>query len=521
MLKWHYKRLGKGEIIKLLIYIGIPIMIVLGAFYYLFHTASGLGKVSQILSEKVSKLQGEKIDLHVTSMAFSPSQIEAVIMINKHLTVQLQGYRKPLSGYEITYHAYGDGIDFSAITLDDDIDIVGRIVGDREDYRIQGEGKALEGDVAFSWRSQKTVYKDINITLKHVRSAKLQTLLGKKPLLAGALSLQAHLPLYAPFEKKGEVFMDIHKSGVYLQHIKEIFGVQLPDDFMLKAKLHIYLNASNKHQFDADINTTLANITLHRGRFIESNHKLNALYKLHVPALEKWAFLSGKTYAGVLDAEGELEYLDGLRFDGQTDSLGGRINYYYEKRTLEAGLHHVKLEKLFSMLRYPTIMIGDIDGKVNYDFTHNIAILNIQSQDVHFKKSRMIEKIQRASGVDLSQELFTRSTFSSSVDDGIVSYDFRASNDVSYLALLNSRMDARENSIEADFDLRMQEQELSGHIYGSLRSPQVQLNIGKYLEYKAKKEIDEFFGDGTTQKLKKKLKEVDIKDVKGLIKSFF
>jgi len=289
---------------------------------------------------------------------------------------------------------------------------------------------------------------------------------------------------------------------------------------MLRSQGAIHLG-NGKHTFRADVNTTLGDVRLQEGSFLEASQKIDAQYRLKIPDLSKLSFLTQKRYAGVFESQGAFAYLDGLRFDGESRSLGGKLNYYYEKQKLQGFLKGVSLSKLFQMLSYPTILIGEIEGKASYNTDDKIAIINIESNNTRFKNSSVIQKIYRTSGVDFSKELFTHTYFAASVEHAIVSYDFKAENKSSYVTLFNTRMDALKNMIQSDFDLKMQEQELSGKIYGSLKSPRVKLNIGKFLEFKATKEIDEFFGKGSTKRVKEKLKDVSVEDVKGFIKGFF
>jgi len=173
------------------------------------------------------------------------------------------------------------------------------------------------------------------------------------------------------------------------------------------------------------------------------------------------------------------------------------------------------------MMHYPSIMIGDIDGKVELDTADYSAILNLRSKNMHIKKTAVIDTIYRATSVDISKEIFSKTYFTSTIDKGVVYYDFHAENRASYLSLFDAKMDSSNNTIDTNFEIKMQGEEMSGVIYGSLNSPQVKLDMGKYLEFKAKKEIDDFFGIGTSEKVKKEIDKIDKDSIKGFIKDFF
>ncbi len=491
------------------------------AIFYIFHTASGLRKLSSYLSQQVSQEIGQAVRLDIKEISLSPSQMKARIMMNDALEIELSGFMSPFDEiYDITYHIIGEKIVFNAIHLKDKVDVKGTLKGTKENFKLNGEGLALEGKVLFSLHHQAKKDEDIVLQMHKVSSAKLVKLFGKEPLLAGICSIDVDIPLYSEFEKEGDITLDIHRSGAYLQNIRHAYGIQLPDDFMLSGEGHLHL-ANAVHTFDAKVKTNVADIVFKRGKITEVNKKLTALYHLEIEELSKLQFLTKKRYGGAFVADGALEYLDGFRFDGKSKSLGGEMDYYYAKGTLEAKLVALSLAKLFTSMYYPTIMLGDISGKAEVDIDKNVAVVNLRSHNLHFKKSSVIETIYKATSVDIAREIFTKTYFTSTIENGVVFYDFKADNKASHIYLLDAQMDSRQNTINTNFDIKMQGEELSGQVYGSLKSPRVKLDMGKYLEFKAKKEIDEFFGVGTSQKVKKELDDVDMDDVKGFIKGFF
>ncbi len=464
---------------------------------------------------------GHNLKLDIKEISFSLSKVEAHIVVNDALEVDMSGDISIFDAlYDINYHIKGDEIAFANVHFEDKVALDGRFEGNSKNFRLQGEGLALEGKVRFSLVHQGTKERDILLKLQKIDAAKLFTLLGKKPLLAGTLSVDGNIPRYSQFEKEGDVRVDIHRSGVYLENIRQLYGIELPDDFMLQGDLHLHL-ANETDTIDATLASTLATLHINSAKISEANKKIRGLYHLEIKELATLQFLTKKRFSGAFVGEGEFVYQDSLRVDGASKSLGGLLEYYYEKGTLEAKLDRLSLEKMFTTMSYPPIMIGDISGKAEVDSEKNVAVINLRSENLHFERNSMIETIRRASSVDIAKELFTKSYFTSTVEQGIVYYDFKAENSTSHIYLLDAKMDSHQNTIDSHFDLKMQGEALSGEVYGTLASPKVRMDISKYIGFKAKKEIDDFFGIGTSQKIKKKLKDVDIDTVKGFIKGLF
>jgi hypothetical protein len=476
----------------------------------MLHTQSGHTKLSSYLSTKVSKEVGKEIHINIQKMHLTPTYLDTTLMVEDKLQVKIVGSRSLFGLYDIGYEIIGEGIDIN-----------GTVKGEREDFLLVGKGALMMGMIDFSLHHQNRAQRDIMIDARQVDAAKLMLFLNQKPLLAGRFSLHADIPLYREYDKNGLLDISLHHGGVYLENVKSRFGVVLPSDFMVLADMHIVL-ASGEDTFEGKIKSSLGDVNLTQGRYIEANDKLNVHYMLAIPELSKLSFITKKYFSGRFHAKGEVEYIGGaLRFDGKSNSLDGILTYYFEKGKLEAKLQEASLSKVFEILHYPPIMIGTVHSDINYDIEANIALINMESMDASFANSSAVKKIKEASGVDLSQELFDRTYFAASVEDGIVSYDFKAQNKKGFLSLNDAKMDASKNTIMANFQMRLQEQELSGEISGSLKSPQVEIDIAKYIEFKAQKEIDGFFGRGVTESVKENIKGLNAKKVKRFLKSFF
>jgi hypothetical protein len=511
----------KGLIIKSLKSILALIMIVVGMIAFFLYTPSGKAKISSMLSKELSRELGFSVDIRVKEIALSLSNIMIKADINRALEIEVLGRYTPWNHeMDLAYHLFGERVVFKDISFEDHVDLHGDIKGDPLHLHVDAQGKALNAEITLACIYTPKTIKDLSLKLDKISSQKVMLLAGEEPLLAGTFSLDAQIAHLSDFQKRGVVKVLLHRSGVYLQTIKTNYDLQLPDDLMLSANLEIELEDA-EHHFKGKVDSTLGEIHFINGRYIEASRELNTEYLLSIDELSKVQFITKKKFIGPFKASGEIAYHDGVRFDGLSHSLDGEINYYYEKEDLEASFKDVSLWKLFKTMHYPPIMIGDISGKVEYDLKEDIALLNLRSHQLRFRDSAMTRKIFATSGVNFADELFTHAIFTSSIEDGIVSYDFRAENRASYLSLNDAKMDATENTISANFSLKMQGEELSGNIYGSLKSPKVDVDIGKYVEFKATKEIDAFFGKGTTKKAKKSLKELDVEDVKGFIKGFF
>jgi len=293
-------------------------MIGIVLFWALLHTDSGRGYLSALLSRFATQGVGQRVDIAIKEIALSASHLDITAEINGGLTAKIEGFYDPLKrSFDIDYHLFGKRIVYAKVAFDDEVDIRGSVEGREENFHLQGRGKALEGDVDFSFHYTPLKVEDISLILTDVLASKVSLLLGEKPLLANPFSLRATIPLWSDFEKNGVVHVDLKRGGVYLHNIKDLLGFSLPDDVMLWGVMDLVLGGA-KHTFKADIASTIGEVSLTNGRFIEANKKCNLNYALKIPELAAWRWLTSKRFSGAFAAKGEIEYQDALRFDGRT-----------------------------------------------------------------------------------------------------------------------------------------------------------------------------------------------------------
>ncbi len=74
-------------------------------------------------------------------------------------------------------------------------------------------------------------------------------------------------------------------------------------------------------------------------------------------------------------------------------------------------------------------------------------------------------------------------------------------------------MNADKNTIDAYFDFKMQNQEFTGKVYGSLDNPKVNLNMQKLIRHKMDEQMDSMVGKGNREMMEKMPMGETAKDV--------
>ncbi len=64
-------------------------------------------------------------------------------------------------------------------------------------------------------------------------------------------------------------------------------------------------------------------------------------------------------------------------------------------------------------------------------------------------------------------------------------------------------MDTNKSTINSYFDFKMQKQEFSGKVYGSIDDPEVNLNMQKLIRFQMDKQLDSMMGKKNRQIMEK------------------
>ena len=100
-------------------------------------------------------------------------------------------------------------------------------------------------------------------------------------------------------------------------------------------------------------------------------------------------------------------------------------------------------------------------------------------------------------------EEFDDSTLEATYQNNILVGDLKLANNRGHFYLTNTIMNTDNNTINAYFDFKMQEQEFSGKVYGALDDPEVDLNMQKLIRHKMDKQMDSMVGKGNRKMMEK------------------
>lgn len=469
--------------LKYLLYMLIFISLLL---FYFFFTPLGQQNIYDYISEKLSK----KADLEVKVKSIDITQypqVHIILNIEKKAKLTLWGKLND-TFVDMDYTLTSDCIATEYCEIDDDIHIKGHVKGAFSKLSIRGKGTALDGNVTYSGIKYTNRAEHIKLIMRDINSSKLLKLMGEDAMIDGKANVDID------FDHMDET----HKKGTILYHVKDHNFKGIPLDLSTKIDIK-----NEKHTFSIDVISPYLTLNITKGTYNQEEKKANALYLLDIKDLTKLKKLLGNTYKGDFYARGVLSYDKFLKITGLSKTFGGMTEFTFEKDGLKIHLDKVKLESIMSLFPMPPMLTAYATGDIYYNFIQETVVVNTALINARFVECNLAQVIRKKADVNMLKEVFDDANLDLIYHHDIIRGELTLANDHSHLYLKNTKIHTEKNTINAYFDFKMQRQEFSGKVYGSLDNPKVNLNMQKLVRYQMDKQVDKMIGKNNRKIMEK------------------
>ena len=399
-------------------------------------------------------------------------------LVEKHYKLTLNG---PLSRKWINmdYKISAARLPSHLVTIEDDINITGHFSGPYTRLYIRGEGTALNGHVNFGGLKVYNELKDFNIKMTDIHANKLYTLMGITDLPHGKASVEAHFKYLNKENKKGTLTYKLQDAHY--------------ETLPLSLSTHLNID-NNRYTFTANINLNEVQTKITKGVHDETKKATHAFYTLNIQDLAQVEALLGHKYHGPFYAKGEIDYKNTLQIRGLSKTFGGMTDFLYKGEILYVDFEDASFKEILTLLDYPTYMEASVNGSINYDFKKELLLINTKLDNAKFLPSDIVKKAYKKAGINLLYETFDASELAVKYQNNIMTGSLKLSNLKNHIYLTNAKINTEKRSVNAYFDIQLQNRALSGKIYGSLDKPKVNLNMQKLIEHEMDRQIDHMGG---------------------------
>ena len=482
--------------------------------FYLLNTQVGHENLGLFLGKYLSEKTKNEIKIIDYNMDDYPV-LEINLTVNDGAKVFLKGKGSP-ELIDMDYHLIGEDFNYSSFYTEDRVDIKGHISGISSNRIFTGVGELLEGKGEFEFIKTSENFKDINLSLMKVSSLKLFKLLEQKPYLHGEIDVDAKMKLFSTQKRLGEVKLHMDKGA--LPDILPSLSFVLDTNLTFK-NIEIF--------YDGKIYSEKGFSLLTKGVYHRSRKEALFDYVFDIKELSPFSTIFHHNYKGALHTLGKVQYANQkFEINGTSTHLGGNLAYHYKDKNIEFDLEGVFLSELLKQLSYPALFNSEVYGMVDYNLKDNVIIVNTKLKKTRFRRTKMTDKIYETTGIDMLKEIYDDSSFVGGYQNKILSSILKIDNGVNHIYLTDTRMNAKTNAIDSKFEIRLEGEELSGTIYGTLKKPKISIDVSRLLRYKFDKQLEDWFGETEQEKVKQKfngvkhkLETIDIDEVRRKAKA--
>lgn len=371
---------------------------------------------------------------------------------------------------------------------------------------------------------------NLNADVNNLKLNDIFALIGQNPLASGDLKAKINLSSIDIKNLNGTANINLSNSILNDKELSKMLNKEFPKNIKLNANSDINI-ANSIANFNAVINSDLANLKKLNGSFDINKNSLNANYEAFVNDLSKLAFITGKKMIGSVSLNGEIKKdTKNLVATANSNLFDGKFKANLTNENLKATFDKFKIEKLTHMLDFGEFYEGIGDLVFNYNTLAQKGDFNVDINEGRLTPSKLTTAISIATQKDITKEIFNDSYVKGVINQGLVEFKSQMKAHKMDLNVTKGTLDTKTSKINIPVLMNIEKTDIAADVTGTTKDPKVNVS-SKYLEQKLEKVIDKGLDkllggkkDNANNNLNSNEngEEDSLKDgVKNLLKGFF
>ncbi|MDU5325701.1 hypothetical protein [Campylobacter ureolyticus] len=371
---------------------------------------------------------------------------------------------------------------------------------------------------------------NLNADVNNLKLNDIFALIGQNPLASGDLKAKINLSSIDIKNLNGTANINLSNSILNDKELSKMLNKEFPKNIKLNANSDINI-ANSIANFNAVINSDLANLKKLNGSFDINKNSLNANYEAFVNDLSKLAFATGKKMIGSVSLNGEIKKdAKNLVATANSNLFDGNFKANLTNENLKATFDKFKIEKLTHMLDFGEFYEGIGDLVFNYNTLAQKGDFNVDINEGRLTPSKLTTAISIATQKDITKEIFNDSYVKGAINQGLVEFKSQMKAPKMDLNVTKGTLDTKTSKINIPVLINVEKTDIAANVTGTTKDPKVNVS-SKYLEQKLEKAIDKGLDkllggkkDNANNNLNsnENREEDSLKDgVKNLLKGFF
>ncbi|GKH60540.1 AsmA-like C-terminal region-containing protein [Campylobacter ureolyticus] len=374
---------------------------------------------------------------------------------------------------------------------------------------------------------------NLNADVNNLKLNDIFALIGQNPLASGDLKAKINLSNIDIKNLNGTANINLSNSILNDKELSKMLNKEFPKNIKLNANSDINI-ANSIANFNAIINSDLANLKKLNGSFDINKNFLNANYEAFVNDLSKLAFVTGKKMIGSVGLNGEIKKdAKNLVATANSDLFDGKFKANLTNENLKATFDKFKISKLTHMLNFGEFYEGIGDLVFNYNTLAQKGDFNVDINEGRLTPSKLTTAISIATQKDITKEIFNDSYVKGVINQGLVEFKSQMKAPKMDLNVTKGTLDTKTSKINIPVLMNIEKTDIAADVTGTTKDPKVNVS-SKYLEQKLDKVIDKGLDkllggkknnvkdDNSSLNNDENSEEDSLKDgVKNLLKGFF
>ena len=374
---------------------------------------------------------------------------------------------------------------------------------------------------------------NLNADVNNLKLNDIFALIGQNPLASGDLKAKINLSSIDIKNLNGTANINLSNSILNDKELSKMLNKEFPKNIKLNANSDINI-ANSIANFNAVINSDLANLKKLNGSFDINKNSLNANYEALVNDLSKLAFITGKKMIGSVSLNGEIKKdAKNLVATANSNLFDGKFKANLTNENLKATFDKFKIEKLTHMLDFGEFYEGIGDLVFNYNTLAQKGDFNVDINEGRLTPSKLTTAISIATQKDITKEIFNNSYVKGIINQGLVEFKSQMKAPKIDLNVTKGTLDTKTSKINIPVLMNIEKTDIAADVTGTTKDPKVNVS-SKYLEQKLDKVLDKGLDkllggkknnvkdDNSSLNNDENSEEDSLKDgVKNLLKGFF
>lgn len=363
------------------------------------------------------------------------------------------------------------------------IEVTGNLNMKDQNFLLKAQSKKFGGDINFS-----IFNKTAELHLLGLQTQKIFDMLDLKRYASALMDGDVEFSDLSTQEYKADI--RVHDGMFTAQNMKDLFDV----DFPQANSFSLHLN-SVKHDDNVtskvDFVSSLLSLKTQNTTYNTKTKLYSGDYNLSVDRLENLQFATNTKLRGKFDVDGNFSGVDNnVEITGSSKFLDSNSSFVYKEGILDVYIKNLSALQLSHAAFVPEVFDSNLDSNITYNLKSQAGKFNALAKEGKFKQGKTSDLIFLIIGFDLTKQVFANTDLNGTIKSDSVTFTLNIDNNDSYLKIPSGDVNLKNNDVNATFELKIKDKDLSGNITGNIHNPKVNIESSRYIQNKIEKVIE-------------------------------